>query len=135
MFHVIGSVGGKIGVLDTEDGVIEWLPKDEVIKAVKLGISISGYESGDKFVRSRCTVTPDKCNWSPSGNIFSPGSKFQLEVKKRDEGVEAGNFKLKVGNKVLKGSFTDSKQTPMVDLLFYGCVTVLLPRETFLKLR
>lgn len=67
MLHFICRVANNYGVIDTDDGVIEWVTKDELLEYAKQ-VDIVGVAD---MKPSPCTIESSKCNWSKGNNIFT----------------------------------------------------------------
>lgn len=66
MLYFVTRVGNNYGVLDTDDGSIDWISKEQFCEFAKL-VHIEGFSD----MKPRVVVLPSsKCNWSSSKNIF-----------------------------------------------------------------
>ena len=67
MLYFICRVGSNYGVIDTDDGAIEWVSKDELIRYAQQ-LEIKG---GRELKPTICEISSDKCKWSKGVNIFT----------------------------------------------------------------
>lgn len=97
MYHFIKRVGDKYGVLDSNDGVIDWVSQDELRTYLAQGTEVKGASADMKeLVPQVVMLHPNLCNWLPEhGNIFSNAKKFML--------YDNGRFVLKADGKQFKG--------------------------------
>ena len=141
MLNVLCFVGGKYAVVDTEDGVIEWLAKADLINAVKLGLHVEGYLSEDKILKAPCSLPKELCNWADGSNIFNLRHVLQVKVSERNGADEKGTFAISIpvtsssgkkSTKVMKGSYT--KKSDGVIMTFYGCLSISISLAEFEQL-
>lgn len=116
MYGVLYSVGGKLGIVDTTDGVIEQVDKDKAISWVKdLGLDIKGIANFNGSVSVNAVIVDmayQLFNYGENNaNIFSAWTNVIFSDKhvQRNTQDPEGNFSFKVKkngkNKDYKGSF------------------------------
>lgn len=77
MLVLVKQVGANYGVLDTDDGALDWVSRTELLDFSKQ-VNIVGINSLGKLEPTSATVTPDKCNWSKGQNIFKTIANLQV---------------------------------------------------------
>ena len=77
MLVLVKQVGANYGVLDTDDGVLDWVSKTDLLDFSKQ-VNIVGVNPSGKLEPTSATVTPDKCNWSKGQNIFKTIANLQV---------------------------------------------------------
>lgn len=77
MLVLVKQVGANYGVLDTDDGALDWVSKTELLDFSKQ-VNIVGVNPAGKLEPTSATVTPDKCNWSKGKNIFKTVANLQM---------------------------------------------------------
>lgn len=77
MLVLVKQVGTNYGVLDTDDGALDWVSKTELLDFSKQ-VNIVGVNTSGKLEPTSATVTPDKCNWSKGQNIFETVANLQM---------------------------------------------------------
>ena len=77
MLVLVKQVGANYGVLDTDDGVLDWVSKAELL-AFSKQVDIVGVNPSGKLEPTSTTITPDKCNWSKGQNIFKTIIELQV---------------------------------------------------------
>lgn len=68
MLVFLKQVGTNFGVIDTDDGVIDWVTKDQLLNYAKQ-ISIKGVASNG-LTKNVVSVNPAVCNWDKGANVF-----------------------------------------------------------------
>lgn len=98
MFYFLKRVGCNYAILDSDDGVVDWIPKEELDSYIKDGISITGVDSKTGELKNQLVeLSAVKCNWDGGENIFSNASSFSIAAR-------TGKFELKAsGSKKFKG--------------------------------
>lgn len=66
MLYFTCRVGTNYGVVDTDDGALDWITKEELLEYAKL-VHIEGV---DTMKPISCSIESGKCNWSKGSNIF-----------------------------------------------------------------
>lgn len=94
MFKLVSKVGTNFGVLDTRDGVLEWMDANTLTAYISNGIKIEGV-SGGEFIPSKHILPFGLCNWNNGENIFKTGNLFRI--------TSSGSFSFKSGKKAYKG--------------------------------
>jgi hypothetical protein len=119
MLTVVSKVAGNIGVLDTDDGVIEWVSKEELFSYIDRGIAINNVNYSDKSVSPKVAVLDYKlCNFMNGSNIFQNVKSFMKN---------SSSFQLRLtNNKVLKGKYRVTK-AGYIDLYFSVGVATQVP--------
>lgn len=125
MFAVIKNVAGNYGVIDTEDGVIEWLSKADLQRYISSGVQIGGV-SNTGITPVRVTIPAQLCNWNNGENIFLTGSLFTESA--------SGDFKFRSGKKTYKGKIIHRDSTSY-GLLFSLNVVVVVDIQLINKMR
>lgn len=125
MFAVIWKVAYDCGVIDTNDGVIEKMSLDDVKKAAKMGLQISGVKS-DEIKPVQVTLDRSLCNWGNNKeNLFNHTDKL----------ISVGSFneqkaRIRVDDKSFKFKWKDvDDKTEM--LFFNGGVRVVVGKDEF----
>lgn len=77
MLVLVKQVGANYGVLDTDDGALDWVSKTELLDFSKQ-VNIVGVNLPDELEPTFATITPDKCNWSRGQNIFKTVANLQM---------------------------------------------------------
>lgn len=77
MLVLVKQVGTNYGVLDTDDGALDWVSKTDLLDFSKQ-VKIVGVNSTGKLEPTSATITPDKCNWSKGQNIFKTVANLQM---------------------------------------------------------
>lgn len=77
MLVLVKQVGANYGVLDTDDGALDWVSKTELLDFSKQ-VNIVGVNPSGKLEPTSATITPDKCNWSKGQNIFKTIANLQM---------------------------------------------------------
>lgn len=77
MLVLVKQVGANYGVLDTDDGALDWVSKTELLDFSKQ-VNIVGVNSSGKLEPTSATITSDKCNWSKGQNIFKTIANLQM---------------------------------------------------------
>lgn len=77
MLVLVKQVGTNYGVLDTDDGELDWVSKTDLLNFSKQ-VNIVGVNQSGKLEPTSATVTPDKCNWSKGQNIFETVANLQM---------------------------------------------------------
>lgn len=77
MLVLVKQVGTNYGVLDTDDGALDWVSKTELLDFSKQ-VNIVGVNPSGKLETTSATITPDKCNWSKGQNIFKTVTNLQV---------------------------------------------------------
>lgn len=67
MLYFISRVGNNYGVIDTDDGIIEWVSQEQLLDYAKQ-VEIVGAKDMKPVP---CTIESGKCNWSKGYNIFT----------------------------------------------------------------
>lgn len=126
MFSCVGKLPGKIGIIDTSDGVIEWISVEKAKECIAAGIDVVGYENGD-FKKGRCKLDSyEKMNWSDAGNIIKTGHALKLDEK-------AGTLEFKSGKKTYKCKY--KSVNGVVELLFTSIgVSCQVPADMFMAM-
>lgn len=126
MYYFLKRVGCNYGVVDSEDGAIDWLTKEELQRIVKDGVSIEGInEDCSEFVPQLVILNAKLCNWADGQNVFTNVKWFNLS---RD-----GSFKMRAGNKTFKGTLINSGDKLGLLVFNYG-VRVLMSIQEYVAL-
>lgn len=122
MFCCVSRVASNYGVLDTDDGVIEWLDEATVRKYLQAGAVIRGFTLERGYEKIPAPVIPwTLCNWSGGQNIFQNG-----RVTRRNA---AGDAEITCGKKKFKCKLFVSGAT--VNVFFSFNVQVAVPSNVF----
>jgi hypothetical protein len=90
MLKVISQIGTNYGVIDTDDGIIEWTSADALKKYMQEGVVIDGvYPTGIAPLPIELDWT--LCNWCNNENIF--------KHMKMHTFYENGTFSIRCDNK------------------------------------
>lgn len=121
MLVLISKVGTNCGIIDTDDGVIDWVDTSEIKDILKTGIVIQGIDSqGTVFKPQSVGLNSALCNWDNGSNIFRTATLFSQYPN--------GTFKLHTRNKVYKGVIQNNvlyfsfNVAVAVDNLVYNCI-------------
>lgn len=96
MFYFLKRVGSNFGVIDDEDGAIDWLTKEELKGVFDANIEVRGISRDmTKLEPIKVSVPAYMCNWSFGINIFNNAKSFIV--------YEDGSFTLKTDRKSFKG--------------------------------
>lgn len=99
MYYFLKRVGNNYSVIDSDDGAIDWLSKNEIRGYVQdSGIDIQGVAKDmSELTPQIVPLEAEKCNWLDGENIFSAVKGFWVTCD--------GFFTLKAGKKQFKGAF------------------------------
>ena len=114
MYVLVSRVGNNFGILDTSDGVLDWLDEKTVKHLVQSGVLIEGIKNG-VIKPEPFEINYKLCNWVNNSNIFVNGSRFSYNSK--------NEFKFKVGTKIFKGKIIDQNNTCLKLKFTNGVVT------------
>ena len=78
MLILVKRVGTNFGVLDTDDGALDWVSKSELLEYAKK-VKIDGV-SDNSIEPVSTSLSPSKCNWSNGNNIFKYAKKVIVTV-------------------------------------------------------
>lgn len=85
---LFSRIGNNYGVIDLDDGQIDWLTKDELFDCAK-NVKIFGVDSLLHLLHPvTCELAWNKCNWSSGTNIFQDVRSVFKHVK----GVKSGVY-------------------------------------------
>lgn len=121
MFYIVTRIVDKYGVIDTDDGVIEYLTLDGLKDAVAQGLTIEGWNNGSPK-KAVCTLPSNLCNWAGGQNVFEVGSSFRMD--------KSGKFKFKAGKKEFKGQAVIPENGGNAELTFTIGVKTSIPVAT-----
>lgn len=99
-------VGSNYGVIDTDDGALDWVSKEELLNFAKQ-VKILGVESGLSLHPKSVVLESRLCNWCKNGNIFKYAKSFRInpshkfELRTVDGKVFKGALDLYFGNTAL----------------------------------
>lgn len=116
MYVIYKQVGTRLGVLDTTDGVIEYMQKDAIQGLVDSGIEVKGFNGSREDVRLDWKL----CNWlKKGGNIFEAARCFKKTADFR--------FQFYAENKTYRGIVLNYGDD-VITLRFYEGIIVEVPR-------
>lgn len=121
MFYIVTRVVDKYGVIDTDDGVIEYLTLDALKDAIAKGLTIEGWNNGEPK-KTVCTLPANLCNWAGGQNVFEVGNTFRMD--------KTGKFKFKAGKKEFKGQVVIPENGGNAELIFTLGVKTSIPVGT-----
>lgn len=87
---LFSRVGNNYGVIDLDDGQIDWLTKEDLISCAK-EVKINGVDLSSRLLKPViCELAWNKCNWSNGLNIFQDIRSVFKHVKgvKNDVAIE-----------------------------------------------
>lgn len=117
MFVLCAKVATNYGVVDTEDGAIDWCTKEQIQAYLAQGLVIKGISDCNGVPTPQTVDLPyTLCNWNNGANIFSTRSDFSVNID--------GSFKLRAGKKVYKGKLR-RKDNELVLKFSFNIRTVL----------
>lgn len=98
MLHLMRRVGRNYGVLDDDDGVVEWVTGDELRDLVtRQGLQIAGVAKDmSKLTPQTVKLQPSKCNFAQGKNVFNDAIGCVV-------GRQSGKFSIRVGQRRYKG--------------------------------
>lgn len=108
MLHLVKRVGINYGVLDDDDGVIDWVSKGDLERyVVGQGIAISGVAVDmSKLEPQVVSLTPEKSNFAGGENVFVNAKTFTIN--------RSGNFTIRACKRNIKGVLScDSEKAVM----------------------
>lgn len=121
-------VGSNYGIIDLDDGVIDWVTKDDLISFANK-CPITGVDLVNKVIKPlSCILDCTKCNWNKDGsNIFDNFSAVRINYKTKQGTLitktgKSIKFKL-VGEYVYKFNF-----------VCYGNIIVILSHDVISNL-
>lgn len=94
MYVLVSKVGCNYGILDTNDGALDWVDQSTVQAVLNRGISIAGVTPSG-IVPQDYNLQSTLCNWNNGQNIFQIGRGLVISKK--------GEFKFIAGKKTYKG--------------------------------
>lgn len=107
MFYFLKRVGCNYGILDSDDGAVDWIPKEEFDGYVKDGVDIVGVDKKTGELTPQMVELPaSKCNWDGSENIFTNVRSFAVTAKTNKFELKAVNRKTFKGKLVKADTFT-----------------------------
>lgn len=124
MYGVIYNLAGKIGIVDTDDGVIERIEKEKVDELVKNGVHIAGASPDGTYKPKIMNVAYGLMNYAEgNGNIFTSFVKHSLTKTSDVDGkfsltVKSGGGK----SKEYKGTYTIMKDCSKYGVAGEGAV-------------
>lgn len=97
MYCLLRHVGNNYGILDTDDGAIDWMSEKELRGYVLDDkVAIQGVAPDmSKLVSQTVLLDASKCNWANGNNIFKTAKAFYVTLD--------GYFTLKADKKQFKG--------------------------------
>lgn len=98
MLHLMRRVGRNYGVLDDDDGVVEWVTVEELRDLVtRQGLQIAGVTKDmSKLVSQTVKLPASKCNFAQGKNVFTDAIGCVV-------GRQSGKFSIRVGQRRYKG--------------------------------
>lgn len=97
MYYFLKRVGSNYSIIDTDDGVIDWMSKEE-LEGYVVGskIPIQGVAKDMSELKPQVVVLDAaKCNWADGENVFAVVKSFFVTMN--------GSFTMKAGKKKFKG--------------------------------
>lgn len=111
-------VGTNYGVIDIDDGAIDWVTRDDVIQYANK-VPISGVDLKNKTIKPvKCYITSNKCNWNKDGsNIFYNMKLININI------VDNTGYLVTICGKKLKFRLT---KEGVISFIFYNNIIVRL---------
>lgn len=123
MYQLVARVGSMFGIVDTDDGAVDWLTMDSILALIKKGVSIYGIEpriAGNVPVvinPSTCVLHAHKCNWWNGENVFKNAKSFMCSP--------SGKVQFRVGGKTYKGKIVDGANGKFLQFSFNVAVPIV----------
>lgn len=129
-------VGSNYGVIDLDDGVIDWITKEELIQYAKK-YPIAGVDLVNKTIKPViCSIPCSKCNWNKDdSNIFTDVRAFNVKYNINDLSAKVitGSLITKTG-KSIKFRWSVSSNPTRYYFICYNNIKVYLDADTLLSL-
>ena len=105
MYYFLKRIGNNYSVIDSDDGAIDWLSKNELRGYVQdSGIEIQGVAKDMSELKPQIVpLAAEKCNWADGENVFATARGFWVTTD--------GFFTLKAGKKQFKGALRKVNET------------------------
>lgn len=138
MFVCIQRVGSNFGIIDTNDGVIEWVNKQKLIayaKQVQIGgvtLINNGTDVQTQYMKT--SLDPQLCNWADGNNIFR--QHWVITKDQKDSRFTWRTIQFRVGTckKAFKAAVSPVDANGMITLHFSFNVLVTIPATLYQSL-
>lgn len=127
---LFSRVASNYGVIDLDDGVIDWVSKEDLIKYAK-SVQIAGVDVSSHTIKPvDCRLNMNKCNWTSNKTNIYVAAKSIFFNKNYDDGelviitLDNKKFKAKVKTVCMQG---DTYRA----VTFYGHIVVFFDVNQF----
>lgn len=127
---LFSRVASNYGVIDLDDGAIDWVSKEDLIKYAKV-VPIAGVDVNSHTIQPvNCRLSMDKCNWSTNKANIYVAAKSVFFSKDYEDGdlvivtLDNKKFRAKVKTVCLQG---DTYRA----VTFYGHIIVFFSTAQF----
>lgn len=127
---LFSRVASNYGVIDLDDGAIDWVSKEDLIKYAKV-VPIAGVDVNSHTIQPvNCRLSMDKCNWTANKTNIYVAAKSVFFSKDYEDGelviitFDNKKFKAKVKTVHLQG---DTYRA----VTFYGHIVVFFDVNQF----
>ena len=114
MYVLVSKVGCNYGILDTDDGALDWVTLETIQSVVSKGTVINGVSSSG-LTPQDCFINQSLCNWANGQNVFAIGRGLVISQK--------GAFKFLAGKKAFKGKVVNTEGGIYTLRFNFGVVT------------